>query len=318
LPLVVARTIAHPPSEAPSAAALASGETLRIFNGSTLLGSASVNNTAKTWSYTPTLPATAGTTYRITARVADAAGNLGTASTARSFVLDTVAPSLRFTAAGSNNRINGTTTGLRITAAGADPNRRVDLVVNGRQIAQANAANNGSVSFALTPANIQLIGQGSRNFLLRQTDLAGNTGSTTRRVTVNTRSATSQRDRLTGINQTRDTFSFARRQDSLLGAYDTITNFERLDRISIGGARYAASLRATSGSPISRLTATEINRALGGRQFGSNKAAAFQARGFNGTFIALNDNRPGFQANSDAVIFLAGFRISGANPITVV
>jgi hypothetical protein len=78
-------------------AALAAGETLRIFNGSTLLGStllgsASVNNTAKTWSYTPTLPATAGTTYRITARVADAAGNLGTASTARSFVLDTVAP----------------------------------------------------------------------------------------------------------------------------------------------------------------------------------------------------------------------------------
>ena len=73
-------------------AALASGETLRIFNGTTLLGSATVNNTAKTWSYTPTLPASAGTTYNISARVADAAGNLGTASTARSFVLDTTAP----------------------------------------------------------------------------------------------------------------------------------------------------------------------------------------------------------------------------------
>ncbi|MCP9861360.1 hypothetical protein KBZ33_20280, partial [Cyanobium sp. Cruz-8D1] len=51
-------------------AALAAGETLRIYNGSTLLGSATVNNTAKTWTYTPTLPATAGTTYNITAQVA--------------------------------------------------------------------------------------------------------------------------------------------------------------------------------------------------------------------------------------------------------
>ena len=70
-------------------ASLATGETLRIFNGTTLLGSATVNNTTKTWSFTPTLAATAGTNYSITARVADAAGNLGTASAARTFSLDT-------------------------------------------------------------------------------------------------------------------------------------------------------------------------------------------------------------------------------------
>ena len=73
-------------------AALAAGETLRIFNGATLLGSATVNNTNRTWSYIPTLPASAGTTYNITARVADAAGNLGTASSVRSFIVDTTAP----------------------------------------------------------------------------------------------------------------------------------------------------------------------------------------------------------------------------------
>ncbi|WP_254938331.1 Ig-like domain-containing protein [Cyanobium sp. Morenito 9A2] len=73
-------------------AALVSGETLRIFNRSTLLGSATVNNAALTWSYTPTLPATAGTSYSITARVADAAGNLGPASASRTFTLDTTAP----------------------------------------------------------------------------------------------------------------------------------------------------------------------------------------------------------------------------------
>jgi hypothetical protein len=68
---------------------LASGETLRIFNGPTLLGSATVNNTARTWSFTPSLPATSGTPYAITASVADAAGNLGPASDAFSFTLDT-------------------------------------------------------------------------------------------------------------------------------------------------------------------------------------------------------------------------------------
>jgi hypothetical protein len=74
--------------------ALAAGQTLRIFNGATLLGSATVDNTAKTWTFAPTLPATAGTSYSITARVADAAGNLGVASAARTFTLDTTAPSV--------------------------------------------------------------------------------------------------------------------------------------------------------------------------------------------------------------------------------
>ena len=73
-------------------AALAAGETLRIFNGATLLGSATVDNIAKTWTFTPSLPATAGTSYSIKARVADAAGNLGPASAARTFTLDTTAP----------------------------------------------------------------------------------------------------------------------------------------------------------------------------------------------------------------------------------
>ncbi|MCX5958754.1 MAG: hypothetical protein NT053_02550, partial [Cyanobacteria bacterium] len=73
-------------------AALATGETLRIFNGTTLLGSATVDNTARTWFFTPTLPATAGASYSITARVADESGNLGTASAARMFSLDTPPP----------------------------------------------------------------------------------------------------------------------------------------------------------------------------------------------------------------------------------
>jgi GH18 family chitinase len=68
-------------------AALSTGETLRIFNGSTLLGDASVNNTTKTWSFTPTDLANNGS-YTISARVADAAGNLGNPSASFSFSLD--------------------------------------------------------------------------------------------------------------------------------------------------------------------------------------------------------------------------------------
>jgi len=69
-------------------APLPAGESLRVYNGTTLLGSATVNNTARTWSYTPSLTATAGTTYSITARVADAAGNLGSTSAARTFLIE--------------------------------------------------------------------------------------------------------------------------------------------------------------------------------------------------------------------------------------
>ena len=75
-------------------AALASGENLRVFNDTTFLGLANVNNDTFTWEFTPTttLPNTAGTAYTISARVADAAGNLGSVSTIGSFTLDTTAP----------------------------------------------------------------------------------------------------------------------------------------------------------------------------------------------------------------------------------
>jgi len=73
-------------------AALKTGENLWIFNGTTLLGSATVNNLARIWTFTPTLPATAGNSYSITARVADEAGIMGTASAVRTFTLNTTAP----------------------------------------------------------------------------------------------------------------------------------------------------------------------------------------------------------------------------------
>ncbi len=83
-------------------AALSTGETLRIFNGSTLLGDASVNNTTKTWSFTPTALANNGS-YAISASVADAAGNLGNPSASFSFSLDTSPPPSNPVSGGSGN-----------------------------------------------------------------------------------------------------------------------------------------------------------------------------------------------------------------------
>ncbi|MFN9660761.1 MAG: S8 family serine peptidase [Cyanobacteriota bacterium] len=73
--------------------ALASGETLRVFNGSALLGSASVNNTARTWSFTPS-PGLDPGLHAFSVAVADAAGNLGLASASRALTVDTTAPTL--------------------------------------------------------------------------------------------------------------------------------------------------------------------------------------------------------------------------------
>jgi alpha-tubulin suppressor-like RCC1 family protein len=71
-------------------APLASGESLAIYNGTTFLGFATVSG--QSWSFTPMLPSTASTTYTLTARISSSGGALGLASTARSFVLDTLAP----------------------------------------------------------------------------------------------------------------------------------------------------------------------------------------------------------------------------------
>jgi hypothetical protein len=72
-------------------AALADGETVRIYDGTALLGNATVDNIARTWYFMPTLPATAGTNYTISARVASQDGILGnpSPSAARTFRLDT-------------------------------------------------------------------------------------------------------------------------------------------------------------------------------------------------------------------------------------
>ena len=248
--------------------ALAAGETLRIFNGSTLLGSAAVNNTAKTWSFAPTLPASAGTNYNITARVADAAGNLAPASAARAFVLDTGVESTVSFALGPNQstlkltgtkRINGTGNGLDNTIVG-------------------------------NPANNRIAGLGGKDIL---------TGSNT---------------------ADRDVFVFFQLSDSLLldptsgtgGYFDEITDFNRNDRITAPFSVEKDILTSSLGE-AETISPTTIAAVLTTSSFTANGVAAFTANSHSGTFIAMNDARAGFQADTDSIVWLRDYSISAAN-----
>ena len=171
-------------------APLPAGESLRVYNGTTLLGSATVNNTARTWSYTPSLPATAGTTYSITARVADAAGNLGPTSAARTFVLDSIAPTT--TAAITNVADNVGPIQGSVAAGGRTDDRTPTItgtistplpageslrVYNSTTLLGSATVNNTARTWSYTPSLTATAGT-TYSITARVADAAGNLGST--------------------------------------------------------------------------------------------------------------------------------------------
>ncbi len=196
-------------------AALASGETLRIFNGDTLLGSASVNNTAKTWSYTPSLPRTSGTSYSISARVADAAGNLGTASSSFSFSLNTSAPAVTAAITAVNDNVGLIQGNLAAYAVSDDTTPTISgsisaALATGDSLRISNGATflglatvyNDTLTWAYTPTTALPNTSGtSYTISARVADAAGNLGtvSATRAFTLDT-SAPSTTAAITAVN----------------------------------------------------------------------------------------------------------------------
>jgi hypothetical protein len=133
--------------------------------------------------------------------------------------------------------------------------------------------------------------------------------------------ATKKRDRLTGVAKHSNTFSYEKNSLSILKNYDTITNYVTTDAIDSPFVK-SGSIVIDLGTPcekIRSLSAKAISKqCLTKENFKAGQAGAFTVEGLNGTFLVLNDNKDGFQANSDAVIFLAGFQISGTSSINVV
>ncbi|HBU25918.1 MAG TPA: hemolysin-type calcium-binding region, partial [Synechococcales bacterium UBA8138] len=60
---------------------------------------------------------------------------------------------------------------------------------------------------------------------------------------------------------------------------------------------------------VRSLNAGDLGQVLNSRSFGANLAASFSLGSGSGirTFLALNDNRAGFQANNDMVIEITGY-----------
>lgn len=136
------------------------------------------------------------------------------------------------------------------------------------------------------------------------------------------------KDILTGAGTTdRDVFLLAALSDSLLlepgsgnaDYFDEITDFNRRDRIL---APYSISLEteplsASIGTATSSSSAALANL-LTSSAFAEDSVVAFSITGFAGTFLAMNDARAGFQADTDAILFLRNYAISSTNPVDII
>jgi Ca2+-binding RTX toxin-like protein len=111
-------------------------------------------------------------------------------------------------------------------------------------------------------------------------------------------------DKLTG-GTGNDTFRFGR-GDSLLNGFDRITDlqigFDQIDGL-------VASNSVRNFGSVGSLSAGDLSQVLNNRSFGSNLAASFSLGSGDSTrtFLALNDNRAGFQADNDILIEITGY-----------
>ena len=166
-------------------AALLAGESVAVYGSGVLLGTATVSG--QSWSFIPSLPASAGTTYLFTARVISDLGLLGPLSTSRSFILDTAAPTT--TAAISAISDNaGFQTGPLSPGASTDdttPSLSGSLsaalltgetlrVFNGTRLLGSAAVNNTTRTWTYTPSPALALGLST--FTVAVADAAGNLG----------------------------------------------------------------------------------------------------------------------------------------------
>jgi hypothetical protein len=112
-----------------------------------------------------------------------------------------------------------------------------------------------------------------------------------------------------------DVFAYNSLGESLLGtgsSFDLITDFNNRDFILAPLTVETERLSSAIGS-VNSLTSASIEGLLTASSFAANSVAAFTVAGQVGTYIAMNDGRGGFQADSDAIVFLPNYAISNVN-----
>jgi hypothetical protein len=112
-----------------------------------------------------------------------------------------------------------------------------------------------------------------------------------------------------------DVFAYNSLGESLLGtgsSFDLITDFNNRDFILAPLTVETDRLFSVIGS-VNSLTSASIEGLLTATSFAANSVAAFTFTEQVGTYIAMNDGRGGFRADSDAIIFLPNYAISNMN-----
>ncbi|MEB3318028.1 MAG: Calx-beta domain-containing protein [Cyanobacteriota bacterium] len=165
-----------------------------------------------------------------------------------------------------------------------------------------------STILADSDSNLELLGgrrvNGSGNG--RDNTIAGNTNN-------NRLAGLGGADLLTGGGKTdRDIFVYTSLRESLLGegnGFDVITDFNSTDFIQAPDS-VSSELLSTVVGTCQVLTASAIQAILTPATFAANGVAAFAVSTQPGTFISMNDDQPGYQANSDAIVQLRDFSLS--------
>ncbi len=158
--------------------------TVKVYDGATLLGSATANGSG-VWSFATAALADGG--HNFTATATDAAGNTGVASSTLSVTIDTaapVAPTIASFSTDSGVVGDGITNDNTLTLSGtAEAGSTVKLYDGATLLGSATA--NGSGAWSYTTA---ALANGGHSFTATATDAAGNTGaaSTALAVTIDT------------------------------------------------------------------------------------------------------------------------------------
>ena len=157
---------------------------MKVYDGATLLGSATANGSGA-WSYTTAALTNGG--HNLTATATDAAGNTGVASTALNVTIDTaapVAPTISLFSTDSGVVGDGITNDKTLTLTGtAEANSTVKVYDGATLLGTATA--NGSGAWSCTTA---ALADGGHSLTATATDAAGNSGvaSATLNVTIDT------------------------------------------------------------------------------------------------------------------------------------
>jgi hypothetical protein len=148
------------------------GATVNVYNGTTLLGAATISGT--TWSYSATVANS--TTYAFNVKETDAAGNESAATANFAVTGDTTAPTANLTAATDNvgNVTGGLTTGdstddTALVLSGSNEAGATVNVYNGSTLLGAATISGTTWSYSATVANSTTYA-----FNVKETDVAGN------------------------------------------------------------------------------------------------------------------------------------------------